>query len=341
LVIEEPFFEPVPRHADCDYCAGRRDPAPLEPIAHAAYCISLQEQPERTATASALFHRLGLCRHVTFYRPRRGANTTRAVWASHRAVAERALAAGQARTLMLEDDVWMSRPWVETAPRIARALSRLPDDWWGFYLGHFPLKGYFVAPQVMRVRSACTHAYVANRPLLDWLVTTVPGDPVAPVWERAGTGVDAAFAMLGEMYALFPMVARQRRTGGRRIDPVRAAAGRRRPLLDPARYRESLIFHGLRPAELLAAALSPYHRRTFDSATAAGLAFARTAAAIRASGQFDPGYYLARYPDVARSEVDPLGHYMRYGAREGRWPSAAAAGAGTDPLAPLLAPRSG
>ena len=37
---------------------------------------------------------------------------------------------------------------------------------------------------------------------------------------------------------------------------------------------------------------------------------------------FDPAYYLARNPDVAQSGMDPLEHFMAYGWREGRDPSA-------------------
>lgn len=37
---------------------------------------------------------------------------------------------------------------------------------------------------------------------------------------------------------------------------------------------------------------------------------------------FDRHYYLANNPDVASSGVDPVWHYMEYGWREGRDPSA-------------------
>jgi len=43
---------------------------------------------------------------------------------------------------------------------------------------------------------------------------------------------------------------------------------------------------------------------------------------LRESGLFDVEYYLARYPDVADSGADPVRHYLRYGAREGRDPNA-------------------
>jgi hypothetical protein len=42
---------------------------------------------------------------------------------------------------------------------------------------------------------------------------------------------------------------------------------------------------------------------------------------IRQSGLFDAVWYSARYGDVARSGFDPLYHYVRYGAQEGRDPS--------------------
>ena len=42
---------------------------------------------------------------------------------------------------------------------------------------------------------------------------------------------------------------------------------------------------------------------------------------IRRSGLFDAAWYAARYGDVGRSGIDPLYHYVRYGAAEGRDPN--------------------
>ena len=41
---------------------------------------------------------------------------------------------------------------------------------------------------------------------------------------------------------------------------------------------------------------------------------------VARSGLFDAAYYLSRYPDVARKGIDPLLHYVRSGAYEGRDP---------------------
>ena len=48
---------------------------------------------------------------------------------------------------------------------------------------------------------------------------------------------------------------------------------------------------------------------------------ARQAYDIRRSGLFDTGWYLERYPDVAESGIDPVVHYVRFGAKEGRDPA--------------------
>ncbi|HET6621036.1 MAG TPA: glycosyltransferase [Dongiaceae bacterium] len=45
------------------------------------------------------------------------------------------------------------------------------------------------------------------------------------------------------------------------------------------------------------------------------------ASLIGASGLFDAIWYLETYPDVAAREVDPVSHYIRHGAREGRDPN--------------------
>ncbi|QOW24166.1 hypothetical protein INQ43_10705 [Lysobacter sp. H23M47] len=50
---------------------------------------------------------------------------------------------------------------------------------------------------------------------------------------------------------------------------------------------------------------------------------ASDAATIRDSGLFDRQWYLDRYPDVVKSGMDPVEHYLRYGAEESRNPSAA------------------
>jgi O-antigen biosynthesis protein len=44
-------------------------------------------------------------------------------------------------------------------------------------------------------------------------------------------------------------------------------------------------------------------------------------AAIEASGLFDPEFYRAHNPDIVKRQVEPLGHYLRSGAREGRNPN--------------------
>ncbi len=43
---------------------------------------------------------------------------------------------------------------------------------------------------------------------------------------------------------------------------------------------------------------------------------------ISNSPLFDSEWYLCEYPDVARARIDPVKHYLKYGASEGRNPSA-------------------
>jgi len=47
----------------------------------------------------------------------------------------------------------------------------------------------------------------------------------------------------------------------------------------------------------------------------------RATRAIARSGLLDSKWYLRNYPDVAASGIDPIRHYVTYGAREGRDPS--------------------
>jgi chromosome segregation ATPase len=51
--------------------------------------------------------------------------------------------------------------------------------------------------------------------------------------------------------------------------------------------------------------------------------FAQQAQLLRQSGLFDEAWYLARNPDVRQSKVNPVQHYLRFGAAEGRDPGPA------------------
>lgn len=75
------------------------------------------------------------------------------------------------------------------------------------------------------------------------------------------------------------------------------------PLFDPAWYAGRYV---VPPGTLL---LTHYLER-------------RRGGSVSPIADFDPAYYLDRYPDIASAGVDPFEHYYRYGYREGRDPSA-------------------
>ena len=61
--------------------------------------------------------------------------------------------------------------------------------------------------------------------------------------------------------------------------------------------------------------------RTLKGSTREGSAVKRQMEVIRQSGLFDEAWYLRQYPDVAANKGDPVEHYVRFGAAEGRDPS--------------------
>jgi GR25 family glycosyltransferase involved in LPS biosynthesis len=264
-VMEHAYFESLARDECCDYCAGRRPVTSLAPDLNAIYCISLQEQPHRTAKAAAQFHALGLCREVLFYRPVRGRDADRAIWDSHRAVAQDAIAKGFARILVLEDDVLFTRPREALVRRITAALRALPSTWWGLYLGHVPIQAYFLRPNLLRVRSGCTHAYIANAPLLAWLASTPPMSAEVAMSHWIGRSIDAAMSSLPEMYAMFPMIAVQRYLGESGADTGFDDQRQQGTFLEVGRWRYFFIYGaGARFAEAMAVLFSPVHRLTLE-----------------------------------------------------------------------------
>ena len=199
-----------------------------------------------------------MCRKVVFYRPAKHPTRPKiGIWEAHRRVALEALAAGQETVLVLEDDVRFAS-WI--GPRSLRAARRalegLPPDWTIFFLGHWPLRAWFVRRNVLRSASGGAHAYVASPRLLAWLRDHPFG--TAPFVRLAGTGIDAAYAALPGAYALFPMLATQ---SGIASDHL--ADGAKRKLKKPEhlfsrwRHRERLLAGLARPNELAVAAISP------------------------------------------------------------------------------------
>jgi len=251
------IFHPCQTFPTCVVCNGnnRFDWSFVDGV----YCISLQDREDRAAEAAAQFHTFGLCRRVLFYRPRRPPkNSTEAIWESHRNVARHALAAGHRTVLIFEDDA-IFRPALtpRKLSQVHGAFLSLPPDWTIFYLGHWPLRVRFVRPNLVRTRSACTHAYIATRTLMEWLVST-PYAPVPATSAVIGKGLDAAYARLGGTYAYFPMVAVQSASPSDHISRGKHKEIRTlRHLVTRTRLHDYILSYGMRPAELFAAVLSP------------------------------------------------------------------------------------
>ena len=254
-------FHPCPADPACPYCGGG-SPSGRNAFdwsfVDGVYCISLQSRSDRAASAAAQLHRVGLCRKVTFYRPvKHPARPKIGIWEAHRRVGLEALERGCRTVLVLEDDVRFAG-WVgpRTVRAVGKALATLPAGWSIFFLGHWPLRVWFVRRNVLRSASACTHAYIASARLLRWLGDHPFG--TAPYVRLAGTGIDAAYAALPETYAYFPMLATQSESPS---DHLVEGASRRVKKIEHLfarwQHRERLLSRLMRPNELIVAALSP------------------------------------------------------------------------------------
>jgi GR25 family glycosyltransferase involved in LPS biosynthesis len=262
----EPVWHACPVDPSCPYCnrsIGAADALDWS-FLDAVYCISLKTREDRCAEAAAEFHKVGLCRRVTFYRPDKHPKSGFiGGWGSHRAVAMDALARGRERTLICEDDVLFSRRVrPSTLSAIARALDGLPADWTIFFLGHWPLAAYFVRHNVLRTSSACSHAYIASPRLLRWLRDHPWGSPAVETSRIAGKGIDSAYAKLPDTYALFPMLAIQRASRSDNFGDLSPTKKRKKKrklkhLITRSAYREVLLSKLMRPSEILVALLSP------------------------------------------------------------------------------------
>jgi hypothetical protein len=127
-------------------------------------------------------------------------------------------------------------------------------------------------------RSACTHAYIANRSALAWLAgSAYQRTELDHRWSRfIGRGLDAAFASLGDTYAYFPMVAIQDTSPSDHLRPERHGRIRKlRHLIAHTRVREILLSKLMIPNQFFVVLQSSYaacwervnmHRRWYASA---------------------------------------------------------------------------
>jgi hypothetical protein len=132
-------------------------------------------------------------------------------------------------------------------------------------------------------------------------------DPVFPALDCSYTPVNVSGGMKGSV------AARRRK--------LREACGR-------AVYRELVRLNAL-DCELVRRARAEVRRRLVlaqvsgrrpspEKTHSSRLPF--PALRIRRARLFDPAFYLERYPDVRGAGMNPLRHYLRYGASEGRKP---------------------
>jgi GR25 family glycosyltransferase involved in LPS biosynthesis len=260
-VPEEPLFHPCPPDPSCPYCNGSITPAQALDwtFLDGAYCISLKSREDRAVKVAAEFHKVGLCRQVSFYRPlRHPGRGYIGSWESHRAVAEHARGRGCKTTLILEDDVQFVRRLTPRSVRaIGRAIAGLPPDWMIFFLGHWPLWAYFVRRNVLRTSSGCAHAYIVSPRLLRWLHEHPWGTHGIEKRRLIGKALDSAYAMLPGTYALFPMIATQSVSRSDNFAVSRKRNTKLKHIITHSRHREWFLSKLMRPGEAVVVLLSP------------------------------------------------------------------------------------
>jgi len=231
-----------------------------------AYCLTLSTRTDRQAEVTRQMRHAGLLAKATFIiSDPTGGPKPPAILESHCRAAKHATERGFNTALILEDDATFVRSPVYAETRVERAMHKLPRGWQGLYLGHFPIRAYFVSPGLMRASSGCSHAYLANRPLLEWLAGLEPEADLKAgrikLNRLVGQGIDAALACRPHMYACFPMLVTQGRSPSSNIDRRRNRSGQPRGIFDKYRYSAFAIRH-MRVAEWVGAGLSPIHWAT-------------------------------------------------------------------------------
>ena len=138
------------------------------------YCISIAERTDRRAEAKRQFAKVGLEERVEFVMVRKHPfNQEQGIYESHLLCLRRALEAGAAHILILEDDILFNgfRP---EALRGALAGLAGAKGWDLFFLGCLVSRSQKTEnPNLLRIRySALTHAYGINRAFAETVLKT-------------------------------------------------------------------------------------------------------------------------------------------------------------------------
>lgn len=172
-------------------------------------------------------------------------------------------------------------------PRLDEAAAAAIDDFLSPDLRHH---------QGDRDLASLSPAGALAAPLYDWLMAACRDQQPEPAaLDQAAAALGAMAAQMGEIVS--PLA--------RDLDQARADLLYARQLLEQEREQFAAQLRAAQAAAKPAPpALTPEQEREL-AATA-----------------FDPAYYLARYPDVAEFNLDPLEHFLQAGWREHRDPSA-------------------
>jgi hypothetical protein len=136
-----------------------------------AYCISLDERPDRRQEAERQFDAVGLEGQVEFLIVKKDTvDTERGIYESHMECFRRGIRAGARTILIFEDDIVFDRFDPGVLADGIRFMSG--DDWNMFFLGCLTSGTRKTAHRcVLNVRyRSLTHAYVARRPFAEMLL---------------------------------------------------------------------------------------------------------------------------------------------------------------------------
>ena len=118
---------------------------------------------------------------------------------------------------------------------------------------------------------------------------------------------------------------------GRRPNPYFVTDWYLRENPDVARSGVNPLLHYMRFGEAGGRAPAPFfdlcwyrtlHQAAADETLLRHFLVLRFSGTVSPLPEFDPAYYLATYPDISAAGVDPFEHFLLWGYREGRNPSA-------------------
>ena len=184
------------------------------------FCLCLHERHDRFIESSLQFHKVGLCKHVLYYRCEKDTlkdlellnldkkwKGIAGIWESVRYVSSYANRILHSNcNLVMEDDIIFSPQFTpDKLLMIRNHINRIYDDYDVYYIGCLPYIGFPISQNLFRCKAVQTHCHIQSNRFMNTIYNT----PFTPSYITYMSYIDVWISLYSKQYTIYPIMAIQ------------------------------------------------------------------------------------------------------------------------------------